>query len=632
MINFWGLIFAMIYMLFFVKIFLNAYNFGMKDKILTDSKNRFMFSVFVFAGACLCYYIVIQNRTVYTWDYSHYWTQSFTQMRFLFSDPLLAVMRLGGTIWFSDYNSILPTFIALPLKLFGITFVRYVMVNYIFFIVPLCFILLAVMKKITGRNHNLLLIPIILMFNPLFRPLLNGYIDCACIIPAVIAMILLKDYDALSFSHEQIKRDVYISFMLLCTFMFRRYFVFHVQGYMCALALLSLYSVIKSHRGLKNALLNILVIGIFAFSVMLIFFAPMMFRIMSRNYSELYISYNAPLIRKMSSIMNYYGYFTMISALLGVILPAITGKMRRYSFFCAVSFVVSALTFFYVQAMGMQHFYILLPQLFILSCIGIIQATELAGKKLIPSLCIVIMLAGFVNCYFPSVRTVLAPVSKVFSVVHNPLIRNDIHELNELADYFNELTNGTDKGVYLCSAGVLNYSVMESLRKPYEAMPVHNLLKTCQTDLSDGFPSGFLEASVVAVTRPVTSKQEVIAFLSREIMNDNSPVGKHFKRNERTFMLDEDVEVIIYEKVSEFEHDDLEYMAAHFSAVYPKYDHIFAKRILGETGVAGVIGDRYDPRVVKVLRWLLEKKIFTPEQLAAASNRPVYEIRHLIEN
>ena len=629
MINFWGLIFAVLYMLFFVRLFLNAYNFGMKDKILTDSKNILMFGIFAFIGACLCYYTVIQNRTVYTWDFSHYWTQSFTQMRFLFSDPLLAVMRLGGTIWFSDYNSILPTFIALPLKFLGITFVRYVMVNYIFFIIPLCFLLLALMKKITDRNHNLMLIPVILMFNPLFRPLLNGYIDCACLIPAVIALILLKDYDALSFSREQIKRDVYISSMLLCTFMFRRYFVFYVQGYVYALILLSLYSVIKSRTGFKNALLNIIVIGVFAFAVMIIFFAPMMFRIMSRNYSELYISYNAPLLRKMSSIMNCYGYFTMISALLGVILPAITGKMRRYSFFCAISFVMSALTFFYVQAMGMHHFYILLPQLFILSCIGIIQTAELADKKLIPSLCIVIMLAGFINCYVPSVRVILSPVSKFFSAVHNPLIRNDIYELNELADYFNELTDGTDKGVYLCSSGVLNYSLMESLRKPYEAMPVHNLLKTCQTDLSDGFPSGFLDASVVAVTSPVSSTQEVIAFLAREITNGNSPVGKHFRKNERTFMLDGGVEVIIYEKISEFEHDDLEFMAAHFSAKYPGYDNIFRKRIFGETGVAGVIGDKYDPRVVKVLRWLLERNIFTPEQLAAASNRPVYEIRHL---
>ena len=88
-------------------------------------------------------------------------------------------------------------------------------------------------------------------------------------------MLLLKDYDALSLSREQIKRDVYISSVLLCTFMFRRYFAFYVEGYVSGLVLLSLYSVFaysgseSKFKLFRNALLNIAVIGLFAFAYIL---------------------------------------------------------------------------------------------------------------------------------------------------------------------------------------------------------------------------------------------------------------------------------------------------------------------------------------------------------------------------
>ena len=648
MINFWGLIFAVSFTYFFIWLFSGAYNFALKDRhesLLNDRKSRFLFLVFAFAGAWLCYWLIIQNRTVYVWDYSQYWTHSFSQMRFLFKDPLLAILRLGGTILFADYNSILPTIIAIPLKLFGITYTRYVLINYMFFLVPVSFILIMTVKLISKKQKfNLWLSFMLFMFitfNPFYHALLRGYIDIACLIPASLSLILLKDYDALSVSREQIKRDIYISAALLCTFMFRRYFVFYIQGYIAALVLLSVYDALKSSDGspklklFRNAFINMSVIGIFAVIILCVFFAPMVIRIMKTKYTEIYTAFDASFANKTKRIFDVFGYFTFILSGAGIILSLLRRRMRRYSCFCLVSIIVTAITFFQVQSMGMHHIYILAPQLFIMSCIGVIHIAEImkgkAAKISVLTLIVMIQTAGFANCYFPSSRVLFTKVNELFSVKYDPLVRNDIPVLNEFADYLNEITEGTDKGIYIASSNL--FALMESLRKPYEACPVRNLLKVFPLDLVNGFPTDLLRAGIFVAVSPVRTKQEILRFPSIEIMSSDSRLGRHFRKNERTFRIDGGEEILIYEKQSEFTQEDLQYIADHFTKIYPGHEAIFAKRILNadKSGISEALSHRWSPRVVYVLRWLLVNDIFTPEQLAAASNRTVYEIKQLLE-
>ena len=114
-------------------------------------------------------------------------------------------------------------------------------------------------------------------------------------------------------------------------------------------------------------------------------------------------------------------------------------------------------------------------------------------------------------------------------------------------------------------------------------------------------------------------------------MDSASPIGRHFTKLNKTFRLDNNVHVFIYERKSAFTQEDLQYLADYFSKAYPGYDRLFTDRILGNQKVDSAIAYRFSPKVVEVLRWLLKKKLFTPEQLAAASNRPVYEIRHLMD-
>ena len=635
MVNFAGVIFASAFMLFFVLLFVRAYRFGAVGALMPDRKNLRIFWVLAFAGGCVCYYMLVQNKYVYIWDYGGYWTHSYSQMQILFSRPLLAVLRLGGSIFFSDYNSILPTLLAFPLKLFGYTFTRYVLVNYAVFLVPVFFLLWVLLKSLAGKKYAGLSLFLAVMFSPVYLAMLRGYIDIACLIPAVIALVLFNDYDALSFTREQIKRDVYISSMLLCTLMFRRYFVFYVQGYMTALAVWSAYSVLKNPsvpklRAVRNAVLNIAVIGVFALLVMLIFFAPMLHHILTRSYADMYASYDAPMPDKIIGVLNFYGYFVFIFAALGGIVSLCVKKMRRYICFCAVCLAVTAATFFHVQAMDIHHFYTLAVPLFIMSGTGIILFSEMfTGKALRNSalmLCVLVVCANFANCFMPEVRQILGRAGHFFSRVHTPLIRNDIPQLNELCDYLNSKTAGTEKSICIMSGGALNYSVMDALRKPYETQPVHNLYKTLHIDLRDGFPVELLKAEIIVISEPVKSDQENVRFISRELMDSTSRISRHFVKDSRTFALDGGTTVYIFEKQSDFEQEDLQYMADYYARVYPGHEAIFADRILGRAEISEALGHKWSPKVITVLRWLMRKGLFTPEELAFATNRTTQEM------
>ncbi len=649
MISFAGLIFAIAFMSFFIWLFMSAYNFALKGEqksLLNDKKSRFMFFVFAFAGAWLCYWLISQNRFIYYWDFSGYWTASFTNMQQLFKKPLLSVLRLGGKIWFSDYNTILPMLIAIPLKIAGYTFTRYVMVNCICFLIPAWFILLSLTKSLTGKRMPGLLLLFMFAaftFTPFYFAMLRGYIDVACLVPASLSMLLLKEYDALSISREQIKRDVYISALLLCTLMFRRYFAFFVEGYVFALILLSLHSVF-SYSGreskvklFRNVFVNISVIGLFALAVMMIFFAPMLIRVLRNSYSQMYEGYNAPLMNKILGVIHIFGAFTFILAGLGVILTFITRTMRRYACFSAASLIFTMAAFFHVQSMGIHHIYTICIQVFILVCICIAQSVIVFKNRIVLFIFVLLFCAGFANSYLPETRPALKVLSGFLGNEYTPLKRDDIHELNELADYLNSMTKDTDRKVFiLASSGVLNGDIMSNLKLPYESSSLHNLLGFGSVDMRDGFPMEILSADIIVVTDPVQThlkkgSQQNVEFFADEIPKSDSKIGRHFVKLDRTFILNKDVRVYIYEKKSDFEDEDLHFMADYFTNIYPGHEDIYADRLLQRQDLWDRQKAKGRSSMVSILRWLMNKNLLTPEEIADITGKPLSVIEQLLE-
>lgn len=603
-----AIVFWMIISSLFFSLFYKCYKLGMGEVSLKRyfcKKDKYILGGFAIVLFLMFVYLVSKNNYVYYWDYGGYWTMSYTQMKDMFDDPFYGIGHLYYSICMDDYNLLLPTLIYVPLKVFGYSFNRYVLVNVIFLLFPALIICLACNVKLFYKYgllqekqkllSKICLLIFTMTFNVFYLAMLKGYIDIATLIPAGLAFLLFIDYEPTVINKNQIVRDILISLSLLCTFLFRRYFAYFIVGYVAALFLYSCYKILKSNKrkdAIKCSCINIIIIGSLAVVIMVTIFLPLLLHVLKNNYSQQYAAYDAPLLTKLNGIVNTYGIWILFISAIGVILSIVKKNMQKISLFCLIAILVTIGLFFKVQAMGIQHVYTIAIGLYILFFNGIYQIIYSLKNKRIQICAVVIFIGvsvlGTMNCFIPSERQKVAKISKLFTETYDPFYRGDIEQLHQLADYLNSLTYGTEKRVYIdASGGILNNSIMDSLNKPYGTCAVNNLCATADVDLRDGFPKDFLSADIVVVTDPIQlhlaeGTQEVVRFLAQEVCNKESPIGRHFEKNDKYFILDDDVKVFIYEKNSDFEKNDLEYLSNYYSEYYPGQEELFKNRILAQ--------------------------------------------------
>lgn len=584
--------------------FVFSYKLGRGSLGFTKSE-VIVFLAFALAAWCFVYYMVNQNEYVYYWDYGGYWTMSYTNMQALFRDPLGTVVEVCKSVWYSDYNLILPMLIALPMRLFGYTFTRYVMINAVCFLVPVWFVLLTVVKKVAAKSglsenrRGIVLVGIsmflLFTFSSLYGAMLHGYIDVACLLPASLSVLLFIDYDPCAFQRKDLVRDVVLSINLLATILFRRYFAYFVVGYMVAWVCWAVLQIMR-RKGMTDrkaaavaSIKHLAVIGGVALTIMLVFFHKLLFRMLFTDYAGQYEAYDDLFSAKLQGAASRIGIIFLLFAGIAIIQAFAGRNHKKIVFFLAICSLVAMMAFFGVQDMGVQHIYIIAGPLFLLSVMGIYGLYTCKNAKIGIFLLIVCLLSSatsFAHTFFPAVREEMRQCSALFPRAYAPLQRSDIESLHQLADTLNELVGDSEKQVYtLASGSHLNASILDSLNKPYSGAAVKNLLVTHDVDLRDGFPAQFLEAEIVVTTNPVDlhlapGSQEVVRFLAQEVMDEDSPIGRHFEVNEQTFSLDDGVEVLIYEKISEFTTDDLQFVADYFDAYYPGYEQLFSQRIL----------------------------------------------------
>lgn len=586
--------------------------FGNVNLLFNDARRRGIFLAIVIFTFFFCLYIIRQNEFIYYWDYGGYWTISYSIMQKIFVHPGSTIKYIYHSIQYADYNALIPLFLVLPLKIFGYTFTHYVLLNFLLFLVPVWYILSAIFRKIISSDDENIrfnkksffiftsLLLLIVTFNPFYMAMFYGYADVICMIPAALAILLFYDYDPLSISKDQIKRDLLISILLLLTFLFRRYFAYFIVGYGTALTIYSIYKVIDIGREYNirkatlHAFLNLSIIAISALLILIIFFRPLLSHVLLNNYAGQYSAYDAPLVDKVSQVISKFGWFTFILSGIAISFSLMRRKFRKITLFCAIATLVTVGAFFHVQSMGIHHIYTIALELIILMFLGVIQLVDsITTYKdrvgLIFGISTLLCL-GFINCFIPVSREYLRPVSILFSQTYTPLHRNDISELHHLADYLNTLTQGNEKKIYIAaSGGILNSSLMVALDKPYHENAVHNMYKTHDVDLRDGFPTQFLQSDYVVVSDPIQlhltpGSQEVVRFLAQEVMNPKSPVGRHFEKLDKEFDLDNGVKAYIYMKTSEFDEADLQYLVNYYSQRYPGMDKLFKDRILALKG------------------------------------------------
>jgi hypothetical protein len=556
-----------------------------------------LISVLVAFMAFVSYWIY-QNRFIYYWDSAGYWTIS---VQIAHNMSHVSIWDIGKALYqsinYDDYNIFLPMLIAFPFSKVGYEFTSYVTLCSVMFLIPAAIIQgLTVVKMISNKKICagwIFVIAVILSlcFPNNYYSVFQGYIDVAYLVPMSASMYLFVDYD---FGQISLSRNIAIALTLILTWICRRYTIFFLIGYVCALLIKAGFAYYYNRRAemLKTIIINFIQIGGVSLAILIVAFPHFFFHALLTNYGEMYSAYDAPLIDKLRSLCAPFGLVTVV-----ILIIAFLGIRRQSQFINYWSLlglsVSETFVFWKTQNMGVQHRMILnLPV--ILMCLMVLEwwnndsdncsrlhRVVSRYSKQIMYIGIAMMLSNFIFAFSPQLSSKMSGI--VMAQRYYPLKRYDIPQLKMLTDKLNQLTHGTNDGIYVAASGsVLNCDILRKMDMPNSPNAIPNLYNTSDVDLRDGFSADFLHAKYIVATDPVQTHlatgQEVVTYLAQEVMNEKSHIGQHYKCIDQ-IELDNHVIAKIYEKLSYLSEEDIEQLKAYYSNLYPGYDSLFSDRI-----------------------------------------------------
>ena len=589
----------------------------------------------LFAGAVFTALMLSENRFIYCWDYGDYWTRSFRQAGFMFSDPAGCLRSLITSVRYDEYNVLLPSLISLPMHLFGYSFESYVLCCYVFFLAPALPVqalacLLAVegdpAKECGIRQWIRALLAAMLM--PVsYYALLRGYIDAGCLVPAAFMLLMTMEWKAGSLERRQILRDILMAVMMLAAFVERRYFAYYGVGIGAALVFVSLMEVIRRRRegSLRKAVfaaaINLCITGGFLIVSLLAFLRPLVHRALSGGYAGQYEAYDLPLNLKIAGFAGRFGLICVICAAAAAAADICFLVLRKEgktgprevradlsvrSLAAGICVFVCAAAFSTVQAFGIHHVYLAVCPLLVLDCAfagrvagaSCFSKGSRAQKAIVPAVLAGLWLVNFLVCYVPVPGDSLSykddytqdAVPGLFARRYCPLKRNDIDELRRLFGDLERCAAGDDadgRQVYVLGGSfILNADLIRSVNKPYGDDECPWLLPAADVDLRDGFSTYLLKADYVVTSDPVQTylpegTQDVIAYPASLIRDGNSILGRHYRKLPGVYMLD-GAAAEIYEKVSDPVSEELDMLAAYYDRKYPGMEYLFRDRITDE--------------------------------------------------
>lgn len=592
---------------FFSSILLAVpYSFFVYILCITRSSQMLLrLSSFSTAGICIVAFacnlfiisIITRERFVYFWDYSGYWLQSLSFKGGFYADPLQTLKQCYHSINYAEYNSFCLLFVALPLQLVGPSFIGYVLVVTNFFLLPFCLILSLVITKFVsmfGRSPWVLFVfSLVCLCSILWLPITAGYVDAAGLLGCSLFILVVLEYDFTRFS---LKISFCTAVLSLIILFLRRYYAYFVLGSVLALFLTYIIRVAceKQDRGLKirGVLFSAGCIGGTLLMILFIFFWPFVKQMWGSNGSISFSAYKfGTTMQNIGETIMAFGILPCLVASVGSVLCILLFKIARFFIvFLFSSTVFTTLLFINTQSMGTQHRYIISSQIIILAiATAIILIYKLASKfrasDSILSIFFVGMLLYSILSFSYSYR--LIPSSYTGDIIFSEVkyvkkYREDIMQIQILANTLNHLADNDKKIYVLASSTVLNSDILENVNLPYELNSVPSIVGNAHVDLRDGFYPEFFDCDIIVVADPpqthLRPEDQQVVILLAELMLGDTIISDNFTLID-TQLLKDHVRVHIYLKNTPFSIAEMQYVAELFDEKYRDYPALFVDRI-----------------------------------------------------
>lgn len=503
----------------------------------------------------------------------------------VFADPWQSLKDLRHSINHADYNNFLPMLMALPMHIFGRSFLCYALYVWLMFGLPAIFFAAATFKHIfDGAGVKIFscsaLMAIILLLPIVEIPALVGYANISILLPGAIIFAVL-----LSLRRAEIQREPLILVAILCVL---AVFQARTAAYLI-LGLFAGYAVFvviegSRDRALLPDVLNLIqkffVIGVVGAVVTLPLFFPFIKHALTYDIATAYSAYAQGFDFTTRLFIHASDLGILIYALfvLGLFVGLSNGQLLPHAMFCATWFFAAELLICCVQVIDLQHNYtMILPFAF---AIMTLIAFVIERRKICAAI-IFVLIFDFCQTFSATLN-----IPKIFHQPFPELVRRDINELKTLVNDINALTAGTDKKIFiLASSPLYNAHTLTKIFLPdnHDALP--SLMNTADIDLRDGFPTQLFDADFILVAEPpqlhMRAQDQSVVVKPAEWLLNPSPISRHFKLiDERTFAPDDSTSATLrlYEKISPLERSDIDFAEKIFAELYPNNNELFKAR------------------------------------------------------
>ncbi|MBV8912830.1 MAG: hypothetical protein JOZ05_07320 [Acetobacteraceae bacterium] len=343
---------------------------------------------------------------------------------------------------------------------------------------------------------------------------------------------------------QLISAGVAVALLSILGFVFRRWYVFDVLGFAVAAGFWIFGTLLRSGRTIGARLRDLAVMGSAALLTGLTLGAPILADWAAtwqrRQFTEAYAAYWLGWGEELGRAFGAFGLIVPVACVLVLLARMFRGSARAMAFILLFGTAIGLAGFFRVEAMGYQHYYLLMPALSGAAAAACILIATRAGIFVASAF---VLLAGLALTVLPRQDNALAlllPESVDLSPPSDP----NIPELVRLGHWLNDNLGPGDGYCVLASSLRMNGSLVQEAWQADPAL-AHSRARTGhlwlgEVDTWQGPPAEKIQGCTIMITTtpPVTdlkaSDQQSI-LLPREDLLAGAGIGADYAKTPATF-------------------------------------------------------------------------------------------------
>jgi len=586
--------------------------------------------MFVLLGNAFMHWYVSQEETIYTWDYSGYWTASRDVSDFFRGDDRKsasqpsdasqaspgrsisgepehsvpdpgAIAALIRNIRFAEYNVAFSVPIAPVMAVFGGSRMVYELSLLNIYALAAVFMLVFAVRACGGGEVSRWpdwwpVVPVVavICLIPFWVPIVRGYMGISVAAPNLAVLWLyfrqpVREIDSTSL--------FLIGALLVTSVILQRWNAYWVVGFFLMTAADGAWelfqkrqvSVVEILRTMRAPIVG----GFAAFFLFTVVAWPKVVRTVTTDYADIYSAFqeDTGLISALVRQIDAFGagiYALLVMAFVFLISRA---SSRRVALLIGLQLVYCFLHFSSTQTMGPHQYFLLLPGLLVILSLGLVhgissdsRATTISGA----TASILVLAFGVASgkaVFAPAETFENTSTSRILSQSYRPpLVSHDLDEFARMAQYVDEIMADADEGsgIYvLAGSATLNAVHFETITASTGARfdSADRVLGTSVVDKRDGFPRDVLKAHVVISSDPLQlsrrpSDQQVIRVPAEQIF-DGTGIGAAFERLPPTFRLDGDVNAVVFRRTRPNTAEEIADLSEGLRVFYPDRPEVY---------------------------------------------------------